>query len=915
MKGVFLEPDSWIQRQPRGTPRWRRDSIAVILFAIALAAIFLPLHLQGRSACSLPLEHDVGFQWIPFKEFQARSLAQGYFPLWTPRVFAGMPFLAFSHTGALYPWGWMLLAGEYARAVNLFYPLHLLIAGCGLYFLFHRLRNSRVAAGLAAAGVIFTGHFFHFIHFLPSACTIAWSPWLMLAILELSRTGKFRWLALLAGSLGLQILGGDVESAVYGLGFFLILLLLLRFSDPECPELRPLALAVGLTLALILALAQFLPLEEYSHHFIRAPGETFGYYRQRVLSPDLAAALFWPFTKVRGFPSVLMDAPYLYLGLIPLFFAPLAVFGKARPSSRPLALLTLAALAFAFGSLEFLDRILYHLPLINKFGAPEHAFYLFQIFLGLLAGQGLDYFLRLELKAKRITFILFLGLALILLGLGHLRLIFFPGVLLVLIGLVPALLIAVFSPLRAPEAGLALALIFAFDTYAWAYRYLPRNDPKIFQAPPGLKNRTADHTGRYQFVTRQGLNDPLLLHHLGFRLGFDTLDGWITVPPLRFAEFMNRIDPRAASFENGQLAHLGLNVDLRDGKFVDAKSLPLLDLLNLRYILDRQLPLKFASPAYLASNDPERWLRARPLYPRPEAPENTSTSTLKLFPPEQISYRLYVNPGDMLALWSDAGPALAVVTLGQASRSHLLFARGGRSTSLKIPLDPWNGQEMSLILKAVPFSEKENSPLRIWPSIRNPLWAFQQTVPVPIGNDYDLKGIEIYKNQEALPRAFIAHEVEVISEDQKLLDRLAAMPRDHLRQTLLFSKSSPGTDTLRRLSGSAFGQPPSPVDQTENFPDRKSYRVLAVRPGYLFVSDQYLPGWRAWVDGKEWRVEQADYCFRAVFLDAGPHQVTFGYQPLSFRVGLWGSLASFCLLMVAGFYAITAGKRFSKLTA
>jgi uncharacterized membrane protein YfhO len=66
------------------------------------------------------------------------------------------------------------------------------------------------------------------------------------------------------------------------------------------------------------------------------------------------------------------------------------------------------------------------------------------------------------------------------------------------------------------------------------------------------------------------------------------------------------------------------------------------------------------------------------------------------------------------------------------------------------------------------------------------------------------------------------------------------------------------------------------------------------------VSDQYLPGWRAWVDGKEWPIEQADYCFRAVFLDQGEHRVIFSYQPVSFRLGLWASLATLSLLVLIG---------------
>jgi len=52
------------------------------------------------------------------------------------------------------------------------------------------------------------------------------------------------------------------------------------------------------------------------------------------------------------------------------------------------------------------------------------------------------------------------------------------------------------------------------------------------------------------------------------------------------------------------------------------------------------------------------------------------------------------------------------------------------------------------------------------------------------------------------------------------------------------------------------------------------------------LSEVVFPGWTASVDGREVSIARADGLFRAVWLEAGPHQVAFVYRPRSFSIGL-----------------------------
>ena len=56
--------------------------------------------------------------------------------------------------------------------------------------------------------------------------------------------------------------------------------------------------------------------------------------------------------------------------------------------------------------------------------------------------------------------------------------------------------------------------------------------------------------------------------------------------------------------------------------------------------------------------------------------------------------------------------------------------------------------------------------------------------------------------------------------------------------------------------------------------------------GFLFLSDTYYPGWKAYVDGEEATIYRANYAFRAVPVPAGEHTVVFRFEPESFKWGL-----------------------------
>lgn len=150
------------------------------------------------------------------------------------------------------------------------------------------------------------------------------------------------------------------------------------------------------------------------------------------------------------------------------------------------------------------------------------------------------------------------------------------------------------------------------------------------------------------------------------------------------------------------------------------------------------------------------------------------------------------------------------------------------------------------------------------------------------------EGIRIYRNDEALPRAYVVFQAQVISDDEELLAALSGPTFDPRRTVLL--KSAPGQEPVSALP---IRDAPSLIPLSPEYaPNAVKIKVALDRDGYLVLSDTYYPGWRVYVDGEEREILRANYAFRAVFLESGQHTVLFKYDPLSFKVGLAISLAA-----------------------
>jgi len=868
---------------------------------VLIWAIFLPRIFTGQSSLPLPLDQDVGFQWIPFKEYSRWAFSLGYFPLWCPYLFAGMPFLAFSHTQVLYPLGWMLVFADYARAVNFYYPIHLSIGFIGLYLLATNLGISRFSSFIVGLGTMLTGNFFYFIHYLPISGTDFWSVWFFYFMVKTARKQNGWNLLGLGLMLTLGILGGNVEAVAYQLLFAPFLFLILLGQKKEISSPAWLVLACSVLLGISLALIQLLPLAEYSAFFLRKAGFAASSFEIGIRSYEMMATAALP-VRTTPLPMCVSPAPYFYFGVIGIFF-PFYALGSNRKNSW-LFLLAIAVMVFSISGIHALHSLVYHIPLLSQLNVRIRASYLFQIFWALLAGYGIDH----ALNKNRAGLIWFFAFSLTLTLLSRIfwgslehwtALAVFCGSALVCL----LILDRRGRPRLARKiAPVFLAIVFFIDVYWLAFTILPKHSPDLYKTPEELLRfgKSAGQNGaRSVAVAYLGVGNTRLTHHLGMITRVGTIDGWISVPPLNYARLLNLIEPRSVFFKEGKFVATGYNFVFRDGKFIQAENFPLMDLLSLRYFLVNYKTIKLASPYSLANDSWSRLLSSG------EADAEITPNLMRMAGNEARLYQIYIAGEDLFKTGIEkAGidsPVFLSLFFEDQSGKHLAYSRAmGRQAPAEISyaLKALAGRSGQLKLATTQVLDQSQGMVLLDPRIENPSRPLQRL----------FKGeIEIYQNREAFPEAFIVHDCRTIQAPEKILAELKKLSRWDLEKQIILGEDSGSARAVRataenlKAQGIDFHQLQEPVQKTIDRPDYIAFKAYCLKPGFLFLNHQYLPGWRVYVDGREWRIEKADFCFRAVFVDQGIHTVEFRYQPLGFEIGLYGSIATaFSFILLAG---------------
>lgn len=395
MVAVFFVSRACLARWAR-TDRWQgrdRDGWSYVGalagfagLSLAFAVVFCWPLLGRLGEIGVPNDWDqhLVLHWVPY----ATVVEYGQIPLWNPFVCGGMPMLGNPQSRWLTPFFLLHLAFGPELGLQLEIVGHVAVAFAGAVVLGRTFGLSWVAA--FAPATAFAGCSYWYLHFAEGHTTwlaYAYMPWILAAVAA-NR-------ALLAG-LGLAL--AFAEGGVYAVPHVVVALGLMtvyRFVTERSP--RPLAtLALAGIMAVCVAAPKVLETLPLLARYPRLIDST-----EAVSLELVAQALLDPRQNFQT--PVPGDAPYgfheygAYVGPILLVLALLGAFAPKRGALLWVLICCVTAALAVGGTLDGTFSpwaLLHQLPLFASLRIPSRLLLVTVLTVGMLAGFGLDRFVR-----------------------------------------------------------------------------------------------------------------------------------------------------------------------------------------------------------------------------------------------------------------------------------------------------------------------------------------------------------------------------------------------------------------------------------------------------------------------------------------------------------------------------------------
>jgi Bacterial membrane protein YfhO len=409
------------------------DGLGLQRLLTALALTLLPLiyFFPAITGKTILVNGDSWWYSILVRMFSGAILAMGELPLWNPHTFSGMPFLAATQAGVLYPPNWLFAILSPAVALNILVITTYHVALIGTYLYARAIQMSIVGALVAASIFTFGGFMICHVEQINIIATAVWLPWVLWAIENIRRSQSWRaaWRWVIAGAavIAVQIFAGYPQATWYIVmvsGAYFLFSLIFRVNPEQSRWRFASAVAAMCVCGTLLSAIQLLPAFELQQQGERAAlnYQTFSTF---PMAPRYWLTLIFPFFyggglspyKVGGWDYwALLKWAGSYIGMLGLLLVAVAWVSRER---RALvwfwSIVAVCAMVQAMGdNLPFgINHMLYRVPVYNLFRAPYRHTFEFTFALAVIAGIGADSLLEWG-RAKRALRRASLALALVL---------------------------------------------------------------------------------------------------------------------------------------------------------------------------------------------------------------------------------------------------------------------------------------------------------------------------------------------------------------------------------------------------------------------------------------------------------------------------------------------------------------------
>jgi hypothetical protein len=891
-----------------------------------------------------------------------QMLRAGQLPLWNPYIFAGTPLLASIYPGALYPPNWLFALFSPVTAMNIVVitTYHLTLIGTYLYG--RRIGMTRIGALIAGVSFTFGGYMMAHMGHTSRIAAAVWLPWILLAFENLYHRLTWRWIALGAAFIALQLFAGEPQMNFYTIlvcGAYLLFSFFLR-EERERRWRFVFGVAAMSVCGALLSAIQLLPERELLKMGERA-AISYEYFSGYSFPPANILTFVFPFffggatipgAKVPYWGMWTIDETCGYFGLLTLLLALVALFGARRRSLTFFwGVTALVALTLSFGSyLPFgWNHILHKTPVYSLFRASGRHMYEFTFSLAVIAGLGASYIARsgspASTRALRRGSIVFAAVVAITavvyrffsdkLPVGATPRIALANSLTNFEAWVPVAVAAlslatvwIFARRRGGIGGaLAVLVIFAdlmfFGLeFNWAWRDFVTGVSARLQDPPAvqfIKSREADLNSFRIVSDSQGRfgykYDELDFPNVSIARGLQSVNGYDALRLNRQGAISGDMGgdgliPDSAVFNS---AHQGFNLlNVKYALRISASNGDPGHHVEVEGVRFSEEPLNLSmtpgakAEALLAGVSASELAIVSTMSHSIHIPDDTPVVQIRLHAKDGRVIEQELRAGRDTAEWAYERKEVRAVIKHRLPKVAESFPAEGFPANRYLARLPFDRADIERI--EFNYLLPDASVLILRASLVD-----SATGTITPLSPVDFQGgrwrslasfgsVEVYENTKALPRAWFVR-------------RAAVAPRADVLETI---------KTGRMKDGSAFDPAETVLFEKEDFGDRKivlpqiaeptnaevkiaryePQRIeIATRngqPGFLVLSETYYRGWEAWIDGRRAPVEQVDYLLRGVAVPAGEHHIEFIFRAHSFRNGAAWSLLGILLLFLGG---------------
>ncbi len=147
----------------------------------------------------------------------------------------------------------------------------------------------------------------------------------------------------------------------------------------------------------------------------------------------------------------------------------------------------------------------------------------------------------------------------------------------------------------------------------------------------------------------------------------------------------------------------------------------------------------------------------------------------------------------------------------------------------------------------------------------------------------------LYENPTAFPRVMLFDRATA-SPRNETLQRLLAVDRDELDRTVFLDEKDyvnlggQGKRTFSRQEGPVYVSDLGAAAITQYGEDAATIECEIKSPCLLMFTDTLYPGWKAYVNGEERPILEADAIFRGVMLQPGHHVLRFAFERADWKL-------------------------------